>query len=137
MLNMKEIGTFVELKNLISMSPNLDNVLNYFFDMQDAGKLEASTSILPPFSVDIDKFFKVIEKIIGTYLNVKIRISKPMFQIIRQESIIHGVCKIGSDLPLLTVIFASDIKIGIIAMVQNGDTKLWRITLSEQPMVYQ
>ena len=119
------------------MSPDLNKALDYFFDMQDASLLDASNSIIPPLPTDIDKFLKVAEKIISSYLNLKIRVRKPILNNLRQESIIHGVCGIGSDLQPLTIIFARDIKIGIGALFHKGNMELWRITLSEQPILYQ
>ncbi len=130
---MDNTGSITELKKMISMSTDLSDVMNYFFDLHDANKLDASVILNPPLPELVKSFLKIAEETIRLEMAIKVQLKNPLLQVLRKENLVHGLCSTANIFAPITIVFATDIKVGVVTIVHKGVEEYFRISLSEKP----
>lgn len=129
---MKEIMT---LKKYIAESKELEEPVNYFFDLMEQdkilhapnhqliGRIENHTELRLAIDIAINTVNKV--------LNKNVHFTNPVFHEFAQEKFYHGYCMISeSPMPLL-LLYSSDIQIGIAVLSGlDGNTSYFRFSLT-------
>ena len=128
---MKSDLSFKKLTELVSIASDLNDPVNYFFDMVDNGMLKDGNCV-DEVGSEMAIVLKLVEKSIGDTLNLKTHITKYMLQETTKKDVIHGICLLTNGLSA-TVLYLPEIKIAIVALVNNGTTEFWRLTVSDKP----
>ena len=123
-----------KLKSLICIADDLNEPVNYLFDMIDAGILP-STTINQVESKEIVTLLKIAEETINKHLNLKVHITIPMLHQTVDKQIIHGICGLSDGLQPLTIIYLLELKTAVICLYHRNHMELWRLVLSNTPFV--
>jgi|GEM_PF-5558206 len=126
--------TIDKLKSLICTASDLNEPLNYFFDMLDAGMLP-STLLDEVESKEITVLLKIAVETINKSLNLKTHTTPPLLQQTMDKQIIHGICGLSGEPQPLTIIYWVEFKTAIICLYHKNRTELWRLVLSDKPFV--
>jgi hypothetical protein len=126
-----------KLKRSVIQSKDFFETLNYFFDLMDAevfsnikshrriGEIRQYPELLPIIQLVQHQVSKRFDKVINQMI--------PLFFEIPEHHFFHGSCLFEEFHILLTVIYFSDIRTGILAMAAIGDeeTDMMRFSFAE------
>jgi hypothetical protein len=126
--------TIDKLKSLICTASDLNEPLNYLFDMLDANLLP-STMVADVESKEVTTLLKIAVETINKSLSLKTPITSPLLQQTIDQQIVHGICGLSGGLKPLTLIYLGEFKTAIICLYHKNHTELWRLVLSNKPFV--
>jgi hypothetical protein len=122
------------LKNFVCNSTNLNEPLNYFFDLVDENKLfklkgHRKISNLNKYD-ELVIIGNVVKEELNKWLDNAAEVLIPIFYEIPKEHFYHGMLmSTVLDIPL-TILYFSDIQTGVFAFTHAGETKMSRFILS-------
>ena len=130
------MATFSEFKQKVISCPDLLEIFNCFLDLTDEGKImEVSKSISPvelKNNAELLALSKMIGDMLSSHLEKKTSVADVMLSAIPSEYFYHGIAK-ASDVSMpLSLIYFSDIKIGVFVMTNmTGETNTFRFSLAK------
>jgi hypothetical protein len=130
------MSSIEQLKRYIIESKNLSEPLNYFFDLMDADVFSKIKSHRTIQSIDQNSELTAVLQVIQTTLNDRLGKSikqlSPLFNEIPENHFFHGPCFSSELLIPLTILYFSDVKIGIFCISDNNNTEMFRFTLMKE-----
>jgi hypothetical protein len=131
----KAMSSISTLKQLLLQATELEEPLNYFFDMMDKKALFSIKGHRAVNQVDQhDELVAVIaaaDNIVSKLLNRPAHIVNQAFFEIPDQHFFHGIC-FSQDIPLpLALLYFSDIQMGMVALMNGEEKNMFRFALAK------
>jgi len=125
--------TLAELKKMLLGPSDLNATFNYFFDIMDSRSLVNDGSLTKheiKRNAELKSLIACVEDILTQFMHEKIKLNTPLLTWVKHEKFYHGFAQVHcSSLPV-TILYFSDIKVGVCALVQQAyHTEYFRFSL--------
>jgi len=123
------------LKKMVISARDLSDPLNYFFDLMDHNQiitLDGHRKIKQPYKSELAMILKMVSFYLSQKQQKPVRVHKSILYTVARFNFFHGLIFLSESREPITMIYFSDIQIGIIVYVLPHSTEMFRITLADK-----